>query len=98
MPVSLLQRQQQLARWRALLAQDSTAAEHLAPALLTAVEHLLDESRTARVDALREAAQVLAKRLSDVAAFNQGAACSVCRDAEAHAFLAALEKGLESSS
>ncbi len=98
MPVSLLQRQQQLARWRVLLAQDSTAAEHLAPALLAAVEHLLDELQTAKAGALQEAAHLLAKRLSDVAAFNQGAACPVCRDAEARAFLAALERGLTSSS
>jgi hypothetical protein len=63
----------------------------LLPRLQAEIEHLWAEVRTARADAMEKAADALAKRLSEVAAYNHGG-CPTCRDAEARAFLARLRK------
>ena len=84
--------------WRAQVADegvgdhlDPTLAQQLVPRLLDEVEVLLQELASSRRGFAQKAAGALAKRLQDVAAFNHGG-CPQCRDAEARAFLARLQR------
>jgi cytochrome c553 len=54
------------------------------------VEQLQAELAAARVTFATKAAAALEKRITDVAAFNQGG-CRTCHEAEARAFLAKLK-------
>ena len=59
--------------------------------LLDEVDALRAELAGSRVEFAKKAAGALAKRLQAAAAFNRGG-CPSCRDAEARAFLAKLQR------
>ena len=78
-----------LEQWRR--TRKPASAMDLVPKLIAEIERLWAEVKTARAEAMEKAATALAKRLSEVAAYNHGG-CPTCRDAEARAFLARLRK------
>jgi hypothetical protein len=80
-----------LAAWREALYRGEQLDAAAARRLLDDVEQLQSELAGARVTFATKAAAALEKRLTDVAAFNQGG-CRTCRDAEARAFLAKLKR------
>jgi Spy/CpxP family protein refolding chaperone len=80
-----------LAAWRSALYHGDQLDAAAARRLLDEVEQLQAELSAARVTFATKAAGALEKRLTDVAAYNQGG-CRTCRDAEARAFLAKLKK------
>jgi hypothetical protein len=86
-----------LVEWRRQLAEegdgealDPTTAQAIAPLLMAEVEALWADVGAARLAALREAAQLLEKRLVDVKAW--GGNCPVCKDGEAGGFVFRLRE------
>jgi len=93
-----------LAAWRRRLAEegdgeflDPTLAQEIAPRLMAEVERLQAELAGARREFATKAATALEKRLKDVDAYGRGG-CPACRDAEARAFLAKLQRIAENES
>ncbi len=86
-----------LNEWRRLLLEegdgefyDPTVAQAAMPRLMAEVEALWKERDSIRLEALREAAGLLEKRLGDVQTY--GGSCPACRDAEARAFAGKLRE------
>jgi hypothetical protein len=95
-----------LASWRRDLDEegdgeslDPTTAQVIAPRLMAEVVALWKERDAARVDALREAAQLVDHRLADLARRGppgaEGHACVHCHDAEARRLAQALRERAE---
>ncbi len=83
-----------LASWRRTLEEDGdgkafdpTVAQYIAPRPMAEVEALWTDLRKARLDALREAAQLVDRRLADLTRRGppeaEGHGCVHCHDAEA---------------
>ena len=80
-----------LSAWRERLYRGEQLDAVVARRLMDEVERLREELAQARITFAGRAAQALRRRLEDVGVFNHGG-CPACRDAEARAFLAKLEK------
>jgi hypothetical protein len=83
--------QRDLAAWRTALYHGDQLDAATCRLLLDEVEQLQAELAGARMTFATKGAAALEKRLTDVAAFNNGG-CRTCRDAEARAFLAKLKR------
>ena len=92
-----------LAAWRRALREegdgellDPTTAQVIAPRLMAEVERLRAEVKSARLEALREAARLVDARLAALAHREapglQGYGCIHCGDAEAREAAAALRE------
>lgn len=91
-----------LAAWRRALREegdgellDPTTAQVIAPRLMAEVERLWAEARSARLEALREAALLVDGRLAALASREdglQGYGCVHCGDAEARVAAAELRE------
>jgi len=90
-----------LTEWRRALHEegdgeflDPTTAQAIAPRLMAEVEALWKERDATRLQAFREVAALLEKRLGDLARRGppgaEGHGCVHCRDAEARRFVATL--------
>jgi len=90
-PADLASRRRQLALEGDGKLLDPILAQEIAPRLVNEVERLERDLARAPVDFARKAADALAKRLGAVTALHHGG-CPACRDAEARAYLAKLER------
>ena len=77
--------------WRLQLYRGEQLDEAVVRRLVDEVVRLGEELAQARIAFAERAAQALRKRLEDVGVYNHGG-CPGCRDAEARAFLAKLER------
>jgi hypothetical protein len=80
-----------LETWRRELYCGRRLEPAAARRLMDELERLQDELAQARTTFARKAAAALERRLQVVATFNRGG-CPSCRDAEARAFLAKLQR------
>jgi hypothetical protein len=80
-----------LETWRRELYYGRQLEPAAARRLMDELERLQDELAQARRTFARKAAAALERRLQVVATFNRGG-CPSCRDAEARAFLAKLQR------
>lgn len=80
---------------------DPSTAQEIAPRLMAEVEALWAERDAARLEALREVAQLLDGRLAELARRGppgaEGHGCVHCRDSEARRFATALRERVRAS-